>query len=307
MGHGCGVKRALTGLALSVLIVASPAGAAEPPARFVIEPSCVDDTSKPFDAGEMQRLAAGMPPRLMSVCTVSFHEEPGFFTYRCRKDGNHHSNASFQFKFTQQAKFSVAGLFLPKEAEGMRVLRGPDGGIQQVVTMKNCFFISQDKDLIASERYLAYDCETTPEGWMKVLPGAVCASRSELREQAPDPAKGIRTFEIKVLGEKKGTLIFVLEFQETKGRVQVASHNYGGDKPSPENLTSQGTLQRVFWKEGPGYRQITKNEVREPDGTLRITEHTITNWRVDKQGYRHLVDTQKLVAPPERDADDPVH
>ncbi len=310
MGHGCGVKRALTGLALCVLIVASPAGAAEPSGGFVIEPSCTDESHKPLNAEEMQRLAAGIPPQIMSVFPLSSTNDPGFFSFRCGScEGQltHHNIASIQFKITQHAKFSVAGLLLPREALGMRVLRGADGGIQQVATMKDCYFTSQDKDRVVTERYFVSDCETTAEGRMRVLPGAVCLSRCEVREWTPDPAKGIRTFEIKVLGEQKGTAIYVMEFQETKGRVQVTSHNYKGEKPGPENLTSRGSLQRVFWNEGPGYRQIAKREVLRPDETWLITQHTITSWRVDKEGRRHLVDTRELEAPPAQDADDSVH
>jgi len=127
------------------------------------------------------------------------------------------------------------------------------------------------------------------------------------RELAPDPAKGIRRFQCQVFSENQGNLTCLEEFQDTKGRVQVVGRNYKGDKINPEALESQDSLQRVFWKEGPGYRQIAKLEVRSPDGTLQLTEHTITSWRVDKDGNRKLVETQKLVAPPQRTEAEPVH
>ncbi|MEI6674333.1 MAG: hypothetical protein WCO57_04055 [Verrucomicrobiota bacterium] len=304
------MKHTLTGLALSVLITTAPSRAADPPATFVIEPSCTDELHKPLDAEEMQRMAAGIPPQIMMIYPLSSSNDPGFFSYRCGSCGGksgHHNRALIQFIITQHAKFSVAGLLLPKEALGMRVLRGADGGIQQVATMKDCYFTSQDNDVIVTERYFVSDCETTAEGRMQLLPGAVCVSRCEVREWAADPAKGIRTFEMKLSGKAEKPATYVREFQETKGRVQITDFNYNGDKPSPENLTSRGTLQRVFWNEGPGYRQIDKDEVRMPDGTWLITQHSITSWRVDKEGRRHLVDTQELEAPPNQDTDDSVH
>jgi len=283
--------------------------AAEAPSGFVIEQSRVDLTP-PLSAEEMQRLAAGTPPRVRACRIIFADAYPGFFTYRCADCGGttcHRTSPSVQFNFTQNAKFSVAGLVSPTEAEGMRVLRGPDGVIQQMANMKECYFFSQAKEVIVVERYFAFDCETTPDGWMKPLAGAACQTRFEARELAPDPARGIRSFQCQVFSENQGNMTCLEEFQDTKGRVQVVGHNYKGDKIDPETLESQDSLQRVFWKEGPGYRQIVKQEVRSPDGTLQLIEHTITSWRVDKDGSRKLVETQKLVAPPQRTEAEPVH
>jgi len=305
--HISTMKRVLAGLALSVISHAAPTLAADAPGGYVIEQGHLDVTA-PLDAEELQRFAQGIPPRVRYFPWISFDAWPGFFVFRCGECGGtyfHSSAAYLEFRFSQNLKFSVADLIVPGEAQGLRVVRGPDGAIQEAETMKNVYFIHQDKDVIVTERYMAFDCETSAEGRMKTLPGAVCRSRCEVRELAPDVAKGIRRFQTLVLGEQQGTLTMVDEFQETKGRVQLMCRNYKGDQVSPEHLTVQTSLQRVFWKDGPGYRQISKNEVRQADGSLQLTEHTITSWRVAKDGSRKLVDTQKLVEPPESDVAEP--
>jgi len=307
--HTGGVKRALAGLALFVISHAPACHAADALGGCAIEQSHLN-LAPPLDAEEMRRFAQGIPPRVRLFPFVSYDSYTGFFCFRCGEHSgrvNHRNCPYLQLNLTENVKFTAAEVLVPAEAQGMRVLRGPNGELQQVVNMKDCYFISQDKDVIVSERYYVYDCETTPEGRMKVLPEAVCLSRLEIRELAPDPAKGMRTFKAQVFGEKQGTLTFLYDFQETKGRVQVMVHQYKGDQISPETLTLQNSFQRVFWKEGPGYRQILKVEVRQPDGSLQLVEHTIASWRVAKDGSRKLADTQKLVAPPERDEGDAVH
>ena len=303
------MKRALAGLALFAISHAAPTREAAAPRGFVIEQSHVD-LAPPLDAEEMQRLAQGIPPRVRSFPLISYDAWPGFFVFRCGECGGtffHSSNTYLEFRFGQNVRFAVADLIGLSEAQGMRVLRGPDGGIRQAETAKSVYFIHQEKDVIVTEKYMAFDCETTADGTMKAFPGAECRSRLEARELAPDPARGIRRFQILVLREASGNATLVFEFQETKGRVQVITRNYTGDKISPESLTAQSSLQRVFWKEGPGYRQILKHEVRQPDGTLQLTEHTITSWQVAEDGSRKVVDTQKLVAPPEQNAPEAEH
>jgi len=307
--HSSAVKRALAGLALIAISHAAPAQEAAAPRGFVIERSHVD-LAPPLDAVDMQRFAQGIPPRVWCFPLIAYDAWPGFFAFRCGECGGrcyHNSNTFLEIGLGQHVRFSVADLIGLSEAQGMRVLRGPDGGIQQAESAKNVYFIRQEKDVIVTEKYMAFDCEATADGSMKPLPGAECRSGLELRELAPDPAKGIRRFQILVLHEASGTVTLIFEFQETKGRAQFVKYNYKGDKISPENLRAQTSFQRVFWKEGPGYRQILKHEVRQPDGSLQLTEHTIASWHVAKDGSRKLVETQKLVDPPERAQAEPVH
>ncbi|MEI6674335.1 MAG: hypothetical protein WCO57_04065 [Verrucomicrobiota bacterium] len=295
------MKRALAGLALSALITTAPSRAAVPPAGFVIEqPNTAP--APPLGAEDMQRLAAGKPPRVFSKTGPGGNWNDGFVRYRC---GNcvyvHSSTPELQVCFRQQTPFTIAALVGLSENQGVRVLRGPDGAIQQAATAVTCCFVSSKDKLIMIERYRALDCKVAADGSMEVLPGAVCMGRLEVREISATATPQTRTFESRYICPEQGPQVLnllVTELVETEARTQALFCSYAGDKTVPKAMVQRELLQRVGLKDGAGYRQIIKNEKPNSAGVMELVHHVIETWRVEKDGSRSMVDRQVLNQPP---------
>lgn len=295
-----GMKRIVATLAIGTAAVWADESGGQP----VIEKANVN-LVRPLDAADLKRMAAGMPPRVVSIYSTSSEPWSGWFTFACEScpDTNRHRNLSrLQFLTSCQSPFTVAAVVHPEEPQGGRFARGADGGIQQLTTTKDCSLVSTEKGAIIVERYHTMDCRTQADGLMVPLPDAIRQARFEIRELTAGPGKDHRTFEI-IGTEAAGNSVMTAEHSERKGQVQLFTLLYRGHEAKPEALVHRGMLQRVVWPEGPGYRQIRKEESAGPDGPLKVTQHAIESWRVAPDGTRKMVEKQVLVAP-DKPADD---
>lgn len=284
---------------LAVLVMGMAATRADGPGgQPVIEKSTVNDAA-PLDAADLQRMAAGMPPRVRSMLTLSAELCSGWFICICPKCGDHANRGVPRLRLLTdcQTPFTVAEVVKPFEAQGARFVRGTDGAIVQAATTKDCSFVSSAKGVITVERYHTPDCRTDADGRMQPLPDAVRQSRVEIRELTDGPGKGLRSFEVKGTEEPGGEFLMTMEHRERKGQSQVVTTMFRGHETKPEAMVSRGFLQRVTWPEGPGYRQIRKVEAADPDGEMKVTEHVVESWHVAPDGSRKLVEKQELVAP----------
>jgi len=189
---------------------------------------------------------------------------------------------------------------VPCDSQGLRVLRGPDGAIQQAMTEKTCCFVSANDKRITVERYQAPDCKVAEDGSMVRMSWAECNNRIEVRELAPGPEPNTRTFETKQFHPEHAAgkfNLYVTELSETAARSQVLTRIYKGEQAVPEALIRQELLQRVILKEGMGYRQIIKIEKLNPAGVMVPDTHVIETWRVEPNGGRRLADRQELIKP----------
>ena len=292
---------------LAALIVGTAAAwADEPGGQPVIEKPNVSFVG-PLDASDLKRMAAGMPPKVVSIYSTSSEPWSGWFTFACDScsAANRHRNLSRLCLVTScQSPFTVAAVVQPEDPQGGRFSRGADGAIQQLSTTKDCSLVSTAKGAIIVERYHTMDCRTQANGLMVPLPDAVRQARFEIRDLTADPGKDHRKFEI-IGTEKAGDSLMTAEHSERKGQVQLVTQLYRGRAAKPEALFKRGMLQRVLWPEGPGYRQIRKEENAGPDGELKVILHVIESWQVAPDGTRKMVEKQELVAPEKPANDNP--
>jgi hypothetical protein len=264
----------------------------------------------PFTAQEIKNLAAGIPPNTKSFTNVSRHSEGGLASSLCAScTSGHRTTSSLRMEVSYERDFSVVSSVLPVNAEGMRIVRGRDGGIEQAASAMDGFFVTSGKDWIAIEQYHLFDCVVGENGKLKVAPGASFAGRCEVRLVRTEAAKKSKTFEMKKfypLRTKEKCELIVVDLSQAKGRSQVVLHTYVGAEPvaAPEALLNHMTMQRIIWPEGPGYRQIhIASEKNMQTGELGITSHKVESWRVEKTGRRVLVSTEDLKEKEEQGKD----
>lgn len=253
----------------------------------------------PLDAADMKRLAGGMPPQVVSSFSVSFEPWSAWFGYSCPDCAPgtiHRGSPRLMMRTAFGTPFTAAAIIQTNDGQGCGVLRGPDGAIIHLTTMKDTSLVTVDKGRIRVDRYRAYDCAAGADGTMRPLPDAVRQGRYEIREIKDGVTEGMRLFEVKGT-DRNGELRMTTEYRERKGQTQLLTEVYQTREDNREVLVGRGFLQRVFWQEGPGYRQIRKEEQATPGGAMKVVEHVIESWRVEPDGSRKVVEKQELVAP----------
>lgn len=289
------MRRAISCLAVLASLLVSNLTTARPEHRFRIERSQPFST-EPLAAEDMKRLAAGEPPRVNSKVWVRTTTERSLFKYKGDDGYCHSPNMHVGFVVNYTVDFSAAAIVKTSDPEGMVVTRDANGAITRAGTQRDWFFVHEKKDVIAIERYFSRDCAADKKGEIKPLPGTVFESRYELRQTASDARNKMRSFEIKIIIpqlDPDPSRRIEMVFSDSKGRSRVVMREYLGKEPASQTLSSEDSLERIIWPEGPGYRQISRIEKHSGDQSL-LEEHSVSQWRVEKNGQRKKVAEQDL-------------
>ena len=172
-------------------------------------------------------------------------------------------------------------------AEGLKVYRSGDGATIQV-TAESTFgeFARQPDGWIMR----LWNIEDTRYGDILgtrvALPDRKAISEMKVREIARDPEEGRLEVIIQVTdreGESCGRYVL------THGakRTVLLSEDYIGHQVDESRLRFRNTVQRIYWADGPGYRQMTRT-FKGAGGQLVMQEDIDEYYRVDDQGVRSL-------------------
>lgn len=275
-----------------MVAAAAAAGAEGSGPEPVIEKDQMGPIGRVDEAG-MQRLAKGLPPRVITTFELSAGVYSGWLTYgsdECEEGSCHRNTPQVGITLDFQCPLTPAAIVCPADPQGALFFRDKDGAIQQVITTKDCCVVSFRKGAVMVKRYNTCDCRTGPDGLMTPLPDAECQALSEILDVTEKPGGELRVFEVRIT-ERGSTKLTVIEFTERDAISQTLHHRYSGAKRDPGELATRSFFQRTIWPEGPGYRQVRKNEQATPGGDMVVTEHVIESWRVAKDGTRTKVET----------------
>ena len=298
-------------LVLGSLMWLGVARAAEKPAACVIE-TLLQEPSAPLSALDFKRFKEGKLPRFQSALPLIGVTQAGHARNRCHSSEPekqkvywHRSNPRIKLLVYSDSKISLDKVVKFDGCFGMRILRGPDGKLRQASTITDAFFFKEEGARITVDRYRAMDCETTRDGSMVVRDGAKRQFRTEVWENPGERTEKSWVFRSRQQPSNgKPHRIIVTTFTETAALSEIVGFTYEGMTEEPGNLTEFNSIQRVPWPEGPGYRQIIKQERLKPGQGMLLVTNVVESWKVGEDGTRTRVKTEDLLAR-EKDAEPP--
>ncbi|WP_265594465.1 hypothetical protein [Haloferula sp. BvORR071] len=177
--------------------------------------------------------------------------------------------------------------------EGLYILRDQQGRIDQVIS-----------DVLVAK------VEYRPKGWevdmwnieeteydsarpgaRKPLPGIAPFSVTRVDELSYDPDKGVQETLGVATWPEGGTVATKTTLRVNPNRSLLVREEYSGAEAVPEKLIARETFQRIYWKEGPGLRQLIQRQTKNAEGALEPEEDIEELWKVDPQGVRVLEKT----------------
>lgn len=296
------MNRTIPSMAVLLSLSASPLACAQPKGGFPIERSH-PTISEPLASDDVKHLASGDPPPVFFQYWLGNPEGQGLFRYLKAKRSYQHALAELGFAMKFTTDFSAAAAVKAKDAEGMVITRDTKGTIVKAGTQRDWFFVRSQKNMIAIEWYLAKDCSADENGEVKPLPGVPFANRSELRQISYDSRNKTRVFQIISIVpdvDPSATKQLEIVLSEPKGRSQVVLREYIGLDPKDRKLILEDRIERIFWPEGPGYRQIIRTE-KYSDDQSDLVKHVVEKWRVNPAGEQQKIDEQDLLQQPEEE------
>ena len=181
--------------------------------------------------------------------------------------------------------------------EGTMLIRDSDGRVAQAWSDVGVIDITRQPDGMELTLWDMQDTEYggAIPGSRKGVEGRTPLVVQSIREIARDPAKGM--LEVLTTRRRRDGSSSATRSVLNNGlkRSQLVTEDYSNAEPIAANLTSRETIQRIFWKEGPGVRDLVRRHQRDPDGTMQLVEDTDTCMKVDENGRRKVAEeTDKL-------------
>lgn len=256
-------------------------------------------TFPPLHAKNVARLARGEAPGVEMPWALNINSMSGYFKYTRSEFGYPYFQSPAPRMRVMLSRFTdihSADLLQMRDAQGARIRRDAQGHINFVASPLEWYFVQRTAESFKIVCYAGGNCGTDAEGQPIVLPGSHVKYSEEFMEGKPGLKNGTRQILVRQL-IRGAKYLAVLDFEETKERTQMMRHNYKGETADPAALYAKGFLQRVYWKDGPGFTQIGNSEVLQPDGSWKMDQHYVETWKVDPKGRVEFVKTENFLQP----------